>query len=469
MVKINILKNWNTYKNGPKSSVIVCYYLSFLPVIVSLLFGIFSLFNATNFKFLYLHLQYIYLLVLFPILFVAIDVTRMIRGKYKIRFSIKAFLKEYPEVFVFASVLIWILISCISRVIQGIVPNGFESVGFSIFAIYQGFPFFLFYAMCFCFAFSLKSRKIAENIIISLIICSTILAIFSLVDPTGNITFQSLGNTNWCSVFFNSNYYGYYLSITTILCFGSFMINDNKPTKYTALGLGTIHLLVCFLNNSLACMLSVFLTLVIAPILLLIKNRKFDWKTLLPLIIFVILSQITLLFSKWYYSKYENFFSQLANMFYELFGLIKDPTSPASVTYGTGRAELWLDSIKQIFSKNILFGNGRTNSLPHSEYLQLAEIWGLPCLTLYLSAIIIIFIKCIKNLKILTPITLTLLFSCISYLISACFGNIMPHIAPYFIMILALLTRWSNVDIKKAKLQKQIQTDGIEITDNNVL
>jgi O-antigen ligase len=215
-------------------------------------------------------------------------------------------------------------------------------------------------------------------------------------------------------------------------------------------------------------MFSIFIVLILMPIILTIKNRKFDWQTLLPLIGFIALSQITIVFAKIYYSKYENFFLQFANMFYELFNLIINPTAPTNTTFGTGRAKLWYDSLKEILS-NPIWGTGNTKSLPHSEYLQLAETWGLPCLTLYLSGIIIILLKCFKHLRKLSNISLILLFATISYLISACFGNIMPHIVPYFIIVLAILTRWSNVDIKKAKLQQQIQTEGIEITDNNVL
>lgn len=467
MVKYNLLKDLKNYKNGFHSSFFICYYLSFLPLIVSFLYCFFSLFQLTHFRFLYQHLQYSYLLILFPVLFLLFDITRVYLGKYKLRFSLRTFIKDYPETLCLFACLVWILLTCIFRLIIGSNITGFET-NTSIFSLEQGFPFYLFYAMCFVFAFMLKSRKITENIILSFIICSTILVIFSLIDPTGKLGFQAIGNTNWCSVFFNSNYYGYYLCLTTILCFATYMLRKSRGVKYCTLASGILHLFVCFMNNSLACMLSVFIVLIIAPILFSINSHKLDWHYILPIVSFVAISQLSLIFAKNYYSNYENFFSQLGNMFLELFGLLKNPSSPLNFNFGTGRVELWSNSIKNILECPI-FGSGNTRSLPHSEYLQLGETWGLPCLTFYLATIIIILIKSIKYLKVLSRLSLILLTCVLSYLISACFGCIMPHITPYFIMLLAFFVRWSNVDIKKHKLQKQIQTEGIEITDNNVL
>lgn len=465
----NIMRNLKRYKNGNWSSVFVCYYLSLLPIIVSFFYMIFHLFDATHLKFLYIHLQYSYLLILFPLLFIMIDLTRIIKGKYKFRFSFKTLFTTYPETLLFLGVILWILISSFSRVIIGVYPSGFEANASSIYSLEQGFPFYLFYAMCFVFAFSLKSRKIAENITLSMIICSTIFVIFSLIDPTGKLSFQSLGNTNWCSVFLNSNIYGYFLSMTTILCFAWFMLKTEKTIKYLLLSSGILHLVVVFMNNSLACMLSIFITLIVCIIVFSIHKRKFDWQYLLPIVIFVALSQICTLFAHHYYSKYQNFFGQLINMCCEFFGLIYAPLDPATASFGTGRAELWLNSLKEIFENNPIWGNGNTYSQPHSEYLQLAEIWGLPCLTFYIVAFIIVFVKHLKNLRHLSPLSLVLFSSVLCYLISACFGNIMPHIAPYFIMLSAMLVRWLNVDINKAKLQKEIKTEGIIITDNNIL
>lgn len=463
------MRNLKGYKNGCWSSVFVSYYLSLLPLIVSFFYTIFNLFGATSFNFLYIHLQYSYLLILFPLLFISIDITRILSGKYRFRFSVKNLIKNYPETLLFLGVILWVFVSCISRIIQGVTPSGFRANGSSIYSLEQGFPFYLFYAMCYVFAFLLKSRKIAENITLSLIICSTILALFSLFDPTGKLAFQSLGNTNWCSVFFNSNVYGYFLSITTILCFAWFMLKEEKVVKYLLLASGVIHLVVVFMNNSLACMLSIFITLIVCVIIFSIRKKRFDWQYLLPIGAFIVLSQICTLFAPHYYSKYENFFVQLANMFCEIIGIVNDPLAPANATFGTGRVELWKNSIKEIIYGNPIFGNGNTYSQPHSEYLQLAEIWGLPCLTFYITAFIIIFIKYFKNLKHLSSLTHVLFVVVLSYLISACFGNIMPHIAPCFIMVSALLVRWLNVDILKANLQKQIKTEGIVISDNNVL
>ena len=468
MVKFTLTKNLKSYKNGTWSSVFICYILSLLPVIVAFLYTIFNIFDCTNLRFLYQHLQFSYLLIIFPILFVLVDISRVIRGKFKIKFNFKDFAKSYPETIILLFALIWIITGSIFRLVSDIAPSGFEAKALNVYNIYQGLPVFLFYAMCFMFGFLLKSRKIAKNILISTTICSLILVIFSLNDPTGQLTFQSTRNTYWSSVFFNSNYYGYYLSLTTIICFGLYLFEENKIMKWLFFSAGVLHTFVCLLNNSLACMLSVFVVLTLIPIIVNIKNRSFDWKTLLPIAVFIVLSQFVLLFGKSYHSNYQNFFLQLLNMFKEVVNFIKNPSAPQNQSFGTGRVGLWIESLKEI-GKNPIFGNGKTNHLPHSEYLQIAEIWGLPCLTLFLASIIIILVKTFKYVRKLDTLTIIVMFAVISYLISAIFGNIMPHIAYGFTMLLGILVRWLNIDIKKTKLQKEIQTEGIIITDKNVL
>ncbi len=467
-MKNTLLKNYNSIKNGFKSSVHICYYICLLPVILIALNLLFGLFGNTTHKFLQHYNQAVYLLMLFPIIFVATDVVGVLFFKQKLRFNTKSFLRTYPEVLVLLCVLIFMLVASVLQLLLNYQHNGFEVSTLNVFNLGQGLPFFAFYALCFGFAFALKSRKIAEHLCVVLMAVSSILCILSLIDPVGNLKFLSGGNTNWCSMFYNSNHYGYYLTITTVLCAGIFVFTRHSLLKSASIFSFVLHCFVVFLNNSFDAMLCILIVLFVLSIVACINQKKFRLHYFFPLFSFVATSFAVTFFAQSYYSKYVGLNNELVNFVKDIVNIITDPNSSESLVAGTGRWQIFKDSVKNILSSPII-GTGNTSATPHSEYLQIAEIWGIGCLLFYLAFSIIIHIKAIKNIAHLSSLSLTLWLVVLGYQLSALFGNIVPHVAPYFMLVLGIFVRFLNVDIKKHKLQKQIKTSGVTINDNNVL
>ena len=70
--------------------------------------------------------------------------------------------------------------------------------------------------------------------------------------------------------------------------------------------------------------------------------------------------------------------------------------------------------------------------------------------------------KVLKNLRSLSDITLVLAITTLSYLISALFGNTMPHTIIYFLVILGLTIRSLNIDIKAKKQKSTIKQDSLK-------
>ena len=464
----NLISNYKSIKNGARSAVFVCYILALLPLLTAIICGLFSLFTNNLPAFATLYSQYFYLLILFPLLLIAIDVTMVIAGKRRWRFSIKDFCKNYYEIIFIALFVLLLLISSLVQFAQNVYPNGFVADVKNPFNIGLGIPIMLLIGMSFLFGFGLKNRTIAENIIVCITMCSTILCILTLIDPKGNFIIHLPNNTNWSGMFNNSNYYGFYLTITTTILAGNFSLNPSKLIKWYSFCAMLLHFVVIFLNNSFACMLSVIIALIVLLILCQIYKRRFSFLATLPIICFVGISVVVSLFASKYYSNYIGFFYELQGLMSDIKDIFLNPTSASADLSGTGRFGLWRTSIKSILS-HPLFGNGNTYTNPHSEYLQLAEIWGLPCLTMYLVSVIIVFVKFFRNFKGASYLTIILAVTCIGYLTSSLFGGIMPHIAPLFVMILGMFYRFCNVDRMKLKLQKSIKTEGIIITDQNVL
>lgn len=466
-MKTSIFKNYNSIKNEVKASIWVCYILAILPVFTIILDCIFKIFNVTNLSFLHLYSQYTYLLIIFPIIFILVDIVAVLCGKRRLRFNFKEFILSYPEIIPLAMCFLLIITSSIVQIIQDSSLNGFTTDVSSPYHLATGFPIILLIAMCFLFGFGIKNRNIATHILFAIAICSSILCGLILIDPKCDLFFHNPSNTNWSSVFCNSNYFGLYLTISVLLLAGLFCFST-KTMRWLSFVALLLHLFVLFLVNTFSSMLAVFIALITLFILQNVRLKKFSFLSLLPMFAFVAISLIVQLFAQSYYSKYIGFFAEIKQLAIDIKNIFSDYNSTLADNAGTGRFKLFKESIKQILDHPLL-GNGNTYTNPHSAYLQLAEIWGLPCLTLLIISFIMSAIRFFKHFNSQSSLSIITFIAIEGFLICSLFCSIMPHITPLFLMIFGVFVRYYNIDIKKNKLQKTIKTDGIIITDQNVL
>lgn len=466
-MKPSILKNYNSIKNEVKASIWVCYILAILPVFTIILDCIFKIFNVTNLSFLHLYSQYTYLLILFPIIFILVDIIAVLCGKRRLRFNFKEFILSYLEIIPLAMCFLLIITSSIVQIIQDSSLNGFTTDVSSPYHLATGFPIILLIAMCFLFGFGIKNRNIATHILFAIVICSSILCILILIDPKCDLFFHNPSNTNWSSVFCNSNYFGLYLTISILLLAGLFCFST-KTMRWLSFVALLLHLFVLFLVNTFSSMLAVFIALITLFILQNERLKKFSFLSLLPLFAFVAISLIVQLFAQSHYSKYIGFFAEIKQLAIDIKNIFTDYNSTLADNAGTGRFKLFKESIKQILDHPLL-GNGNTYTNPHSAFLQLAEIWGLTCLTLLIISFIMSTIRFFKHFNSQSSLSIITFIAIEGFLICSLFCSIMPHITPLFLMIFGVFVRYYNIDIKKNKLQKTIKTDGIIITDQNVL
>ena len=139
-MKPSILKNYNSIKNEVKASIWVCYILAILPVFTIILDCIFKIFNVTNLSFLHLYSQYTYLLILFPIIFILVDIIAVLCGKRRLRFNFKEFILSYLEIIPLAMCFLLIITSSIVQIIQDSSLNGFTTdVSSPYLILQQGF------------------------------------------------------------------------------------------------------------------------------------------------------------------------------------------------------------------------------------------------------------------------------------------------------------------------------------------
>jgi len=450
-MKIKLQNNLKDY-SGLTSSVVFSYIIALSPIITIFLALVSLIFKGENSSLGTLSFQIYLYPIIFLIIFLYFDLYSIIYKKRKLD-PIKTTIKTKPELFILLGFLIWNIVATVIQILLFDKSLALTTIIFPL-GVQEGLFAFTVYGLCLLLAYFVKHEKITQNILFAFLISLTIISIFAIMDPNNNFFFQNYSNTTWAGMFFNSNHFGYVLTLSTTLAAVGFVLTDVKWKRIVCLVLFTLFTVTSFFVDTFGSLIGLFCALLLIPIVLCWFKKKFDWKYVVPLGVFIILSFVMIPLGNWkYYSTYESFFSQVGNLIKDFITILTDvsdsaPTTDAAKSAGTGRWGLWLQAFEEIEQSPIV-GTGNVLLRPHNEYLQFAQVWGLPSLIIYLSAFIVMMVKVIKHRSKLSNLTLCLLFPIIAYLISAMFGNTMPHTTPFFALFVGFFIRWLNYDINR--------------------
>lgn len=358
----------------------------------------------------------------------------------------------------FAAMLVWggIAVCLSDNKYISMFGTSYRLDGYLSYCIYAGF---------FGCAMILSDRNKLLKVLKCFVGVSVVLGITSLVamipffSKTPNIYCISLRYMRGTSIFYNINHYGYYLVLAIICAMGLFIYEKNRIKSAAWLIAALFNIWVLIDNNTFGCYIAVFAGLIAFSYFFIAREKKkFNMKTIIPIISFVILSVCLLPF----YNIGKNFFS--LNEDISKFADEDQDTSAA----GSGRWTLWVQTVEHIKNKPV-FGYGpegligkftakvKDNSgaeqiqtsfqdRPHNEYLQHAAFMGLPALIFYLAALIMLFLNRIKNIKNISVIVLIAGCAVIGYAISAFFGNTMYYTAPFFFILLGITANASQAE-----------------------
>ncbi len=304
---------------------------------------------------------------------------------------------------------------------------------------------FFAYACVFYFAYNLKEEKWQVLLLKIFVVFTIIISILIYIDPFGKIFPSFFKTYPYTGMFINSNHYGYFLCLAIPISFGLSLFEKKLWQKILFI-LNTASLIVqLLLNNSYGPAIALFITLLTLPFAYRLFMRKWNFQTFIPIVFFLASALLI---------KNIRFYDDTMLTIKQLVGIVTNDSN--SISFGTGRIELWLHSLNLII-QNPIFGIGLGNftlngkhQRPHNEYLQHAVSTGILGLLLYLSALVVIAIRLIKNRKETSPLTFITGSAIFCYLISAFFGNTMTHVMPFFVTILAFLT-YSIKPFKKIK------------------
>lgn len=383
--------------------------------------------------------------IVFPILFLALDLYPIIVKDRKFEHPLTT-LKTKPELFILLGFLIWNITATLLQLAFFGHSKAFTTIIQPI-GVQEGLFAFAIYGICVLMAYYIKDENVAKSIVLAFLIMISLLSIFAIIDPRGTFFFQKYCNTTWASMFVNSNHFGYVLTLASLASSMWFLFAKHLWEKITSGAMFVLFCITAFFVDTFGSLLAIFIALILIPIVLSWFKKKFKFSYLLPLGVFVVLSFALIPLGNFrYYSIYTSFFKQIAGLFIDFGVVVEAPTSEVAKYAGTNRWGLWMMAFDEIAESPII-GTGNVGLRPHNEYLQYAQVWGPISAIIYISAFVVIFVKAIKHRKKLSDFSLGLLFVVGVYLISAMFGNTMPHTFPFFCLFLGLLIRFLNRDI----------------------
>ena len=362
--------------------------------------------------------------------------------------NIKNFLRVNLPFVLFIIYMLWTWISCIFAydINSAFVGNWYRQEGWFMYVVYGAF---------FTCAFFTKSKKCKEIIINVFLIVMVLDIIIINLASKGIILKLFKPSDIRVSTFDNSNHYGYYLLIGTIVSCMLFITYKNKILKTIYLIFYCILLYNLIINNTFGCYLALGVTIIMFIVISIIKKQKI----ILPIIglsIYIIASIFvsyngTKIVQKNLLGLYKNAQS-LISIFQEKAQDEKEDEKEDEILedVGSGRGVLWKYGIKFILKKPIL-GYGPDNlereyamkninqDRPHNLIIQLATTSGLIGLVLYTGAVAIIIKRGYQTMTSENTVQKVCFFSVIAYLISAMFGNSTIATSPYFFILLGFL------------------------------
>jgi len=285
------------------------------------------------------------------------------------------------------------------------------------------------------------------------IIVSDILAVIMLAFQY-NIPFLSRF-TAWygCSVFTNSNHYGYYIAVASLCMVGMFFkecendsANQRIKSRYGYLGSFALQLWTLMINDTLGAYFGVvfgILALIIFWSISIGKVRLYMTVPALLVAFFTYLSFVGIITSR----LGSTIGPSLVVFVKDIFKISHKQEGYEQA--GTNRIKLWKDTIEAI-KKSPVFGYGPDvmfdkNNIacveltPHNEYLECALFMGIPGGVMYVGGLISLFISRVRRLKVISQEMLMASGAVVAYLVSAFFGVRKYHTVVYLFVFLGLL------------------------------
>ncbi|MBQ9492225.1 MAG: O-antigen ligase family protein [Oscillibacter sp.] len=251
---------------------------------------------------------------------------------------------------------------------------------------------------------------------------------------------------NWRStlscIFFNINYYGYFLTVFVSLSAALFAGAKSRGWRVfyaAALILNTVTL--CY-NNTLGAWIGSLCGCLFVVVAYRLRDGKWNRWTLAALGLFL-LSMLGAGIAN------GRLLSNFTGLSRDVGLILTDPDSEAAQRTGSGRWIIWRRSM-ELIGRYPLFGVGfegvaakdlfkmAVNSRPHNEFMQYTLFYGIPGGVLYALGCASVYVRAWRRRARLDNLTLAALTAAFGYLCGSFFGITVYNTAPYFFIMLGL-------------------------------
>ncbi len=359
-----------------------------------------------------------------------------------------------PEILIFILLILSINSTLVSdNSYLSIFGESYRKEGLLVYVMYIGFALL---------ASIIKDSKYIKYIFNGMIIS----CLFITIIPLFGSKFTYI---NFANIFHNTNHYGYYLMINTMITLFMFISNKKIISKILYMLVYIFFLFLLIRNNTFGCYLAMFITLVFLLVYSIIKKHE----RLNVIIVFLVFVMTSFFVSRYDIKVGErvNFDSTkglvLANIFElnrDIKGILSNDEDAIDAA-GSSRGILWkeagkyiiahpvfgggMESLKYYYSHDIIITRHNYSDRPHNIILQVAAFIGIPGGLFYL---IFIMYLAFTNLKIMKDNNIHIMIYCTAacYFISSLFGNSMYYTSPYFVILLGFLIGFN----RRSKLEK---------------
>ena len=349
------------------------------------------------------------------------------------RYHIREMFNQEPWHFLLLSMLCLSLLSalCAEDIVTSLGGNLYR---------FEGFESYLIYMSVMGCAFMISSLQTKRNLFILLVIVADFLAIGQYGTEHSITFFLQIYPGLRSTLFFQFNHYGYFLNIAIVTIAGLITYDRRLPYRLFYVISIILQIFTLIVNDTFGAYLGASIGLLGLCILFWAKEKKWDWFSITPLLILVILSVVSAL---GYISSSADY--NIGENFLILFGDVDKIAHHSSSmgSAGTGRMHLWMAAFEAIKKRPIL-GYGPDSDIiaftgtdrPHNEFIQHALFLGIPALVMYVTALITLFIHQIKHLRKLNYTIMIAAGVVIGYLAGSMTGNTMFYTTYYFFMML---------------------------------
>lgn len=284
---------------------------------------------------------------------------------------------------------------------------------------------------------SLFQKKFLVNI---LLISSLAVGTYSIIN---SIVYGSLGPYRSIKVqtgiYYNSNHYGYYLSMVIALAAALAVAEKNRTRRSFYLIIFCFNAGILQFNRTLGAWVACLFALVFQIIIRFIVDKKRSGYAIFELVLYLAITGIIGL--------YDNYMIlSILSLFIDIKRVSVDPMH--SDDAGSARWRLWKITAGKIVQRPLLgygveglyydLGTKAHGWRTHCEYLQYASFFGIPAAIVYVTGCVQVFMNGYRKRSSIDGVTLACLVAAFSYLVSASFGNSWFYTTPYFFVLLGM-------------------------------